>query len=60
AFYVQSYLAFSLPAILAGFLAKSACYALTTDIYATAILLLMCVGLVSIRADRRRVAESAA
>ncbi|MGO7181515.1 MFS transporter [Rhizobium brockwellii] len=60
AFYVQSYLAFSLPAILAGFLAKSAGYALTTDIYATAILLLMGVGLVSIRADRRRVAESAA
>ncbi|QIO53428.1 MFS transporter [Rhizobium leguminosarum] len=60
AFYVQSYLAFSLPAILAGFLAKSAGYALTTDIYATAILLLMGVGMASIRADRRRVAESAA
>ncbi|NKN13692.1 MFS transporter [Rhizobium laguerreae] len=60
AFYVQSYLAFSLPAILAGFLAKSAGYALTTDIYATAILLLMGVGLVSIRADRRKVAGSAA
>ncbi|MGR9230195.1 MFS transporter [Rhizobium leguminosarum] len=59
AFYVQSYLAFSLPAILAGFLAKSAGYALTTDIYATAILLLMGVGMMSIRADRRRVAESA-
>ncbi|MBY3119383.1 MFS transporter [Rhizobium laguerreae] len=60
AFYVQSYLAFSLPAILAGFLAKSAGYALTTDIYATAILLLMGVGLMSIRADRRKIAESAA
>ncbi|MGO7421387.1 MFS transporter, partial [Rhizobium ruizarguesonis] len=60
AFYVQSYLAFSLPAILAGFLAKSAGYALTTDIYATAILLLMGVGLRSIRADRRKVAGSAA
>ncbi|MBY3124753.1 MFS transporter [Rhizobium laguerreae] len=60
AFYVQSYLAFSLPAILAGFLAKSAGYALTTDIYATAILLLMGVGLVSIRADRRKIAGSAA
>ncbi|MBY5784402.1 MFS transporter [Rhizobium leguminosarum] len=60
AFYVQSYLAFSLPAILAGFLAKSAGYALTTDIYATAILLLMGVGLMSIRADRRKVAGSAA
>ncbi|MGO6693619.1 MFS transporter [Rhizobium johnstonii] len=60
AFYVQSYLAFSLPAILAGFLAKSAGYALTTDIYATAILLLMGVGVMSIRADRRKVAGSAA
>ncbi|MGO7909268.1 MFS transporter [Rhizobium leguminosarum] len=60
AFYVQSYLAFSLPAILAGFLAKSAGYALTTDIYATAILLLMGVGLMSIRADRRKIAGSAA
>ncbi|MGO7037552.1 MFS transporter [Rhizobium acaciae] len=60
AFYVQSYLAFSLPAILAGFLAKSAGYALTTDIYATAILLLMGVGLASIRADRRKIAGSAA
>ncbi|MGO8087607.1 MFS transporter [Rhizobium leguminosarum] len=60
AFYVQSYLAFSLPAIMAGFLAKSAGYALTTDIYATAILLLMGVGLVSIRADRRKIAGSAA
>ncbi|AHF82348.1 MFS transporter [Rhizobium leguminosarum bv. trifolii WSM1689] len=60
AFYVQSYLAFSLPAILAGFLAKSAGYALTTDIYATAILLLMGVGLMSIRADRRKIAGSVA
>ncbi|MBY5761394.1 MFS transporter [Rhizobium leguminosarum] len=59
AFYIQSYLAFSLPAILAGFLAKSAGYALTTDIYATAILLLMGAGLISIRADRRKVAGSA-
>ncbi|MBY5409915.1 MFS transporter [Rhizobium leguminosarum] len=60
AFYIQSYLAFSLPAILAGFLAKSVGYALTTDIYATAILILMGVGLMSIRADRRKVAGSAA
>jgi hypothetical protein len=56
AFYIQSYLAFSLPAILAGFLAKSAGYALTTDIYATAILLLMGVGLLGLRAGRRKAA----
>lgn len=60
AFYVQSYLAFSLPAILAGFLAKSAGYQVTTDIYATAILLLLGIGLISIRAGRREAAENAA
>jgi hypothetical protein len=59
AFYVQSYLAFSLPAILAGFLAKSAGYGLTTDIYATAILLLMGVGIMGVRAGRRTTAENA-
>ncbi|PDT18466.1 MFS transporter [Rhizobium sp. J15] len=60
AFYVQSYLAFSLPAILAGFLAKSAGYQVTTDIYATAILLLMGAGLIAVRAGRRRMEENAA
>ncbi len=56
AFYVQSYLAFSLPAILAGFLAKSAGYSLTTDIYATAILLLMGIGIIAVRSGRRMMA----
>ena len=60
AFYVQSYLAFSLPAILAGFLAKSAGYQVTTDIYATAILLLMGAGLIAVRAGQRQMAENAA
>ncbi|ARO28567.1 major facilitator superfamily protein [Rhizobium sp. NXC14] len=60
AFYVQSYLAFSLPAILAGFLAKSAGYQVTTDIYATAILLLLGVGIVALRAGRGKTAENAA
>ncbi|MFB2608387.1 MFS transporter, partial [Rhizobium phaseoli] len=60
AFYLQSYLAFSLPAILAGFLAKSAGYGLTTDIYATAILLLMGVGIVAVRSGRRKLAENLA
>ncbi|OWV69104.1 MFS transporter [Rhizobium sp. R339] len=60
AFYVQSYLAFSLPAILAGFLAKSAGYQVTTDIYATVILLLMGAGLIAVRAGRRQMAENAA
>lgn len=60
AFYIQSYLAFSLPAIVAGFLAKSLGYALTTDIYATAIILLMGAGLIALRAGRQKPAESAA
>ncbi|OWV72153.1 MFS transporter [Rhizobium sp. R634] len=60
AFYVQSYLAFSLPAILAGFLAQSAGYQVTTDIYATAILLLIGAGLIAVRAGRRQMAENAA
>ncbi|RUM25761.1 MFS transporter [Rhizobium vallis] len=60
AFYIQSYLAFSLPAILAGFLAKSAGYALTTDIYASAILLLMGVGIMAVRAGRGKTAEKTA
>jgi MFS family permease len=55
AFYIQSYLAFSLPAILAGFLAKSLGYQITTDIYATAIILVTCAGLLGLRAERARV-----
>jgi MFS family permease len=52
AFYIQSYLAFSLPAILAGFLAKSIGYGATTDIYATAIVLVSLVGLMAMRTRR--------
>jgi hypothetical protein len=53
AFYVQSYLAFSLPAILAGFLVKSIGYGLTTDIYATAIVLVSLAGLMALRAAKQ-------
>ncbi|OCJ17607.1 MFS transporter [Rhizobium sp. AC44/96] len=60
AFYIQSYLAFSLPAILAGFLAKSLGYRLTTDIYATAIVLVTGAGLLGLRAERSRAARAAA
>ncbi|WP_064711696.1 MFS transporter [Rhizobium bangladeshense] len=60
AFYVQSYLAFSLPAILAGFLAKSAGYQVTTDIYASVILLLLAVGIVALRTRRWGATEGAA
>jgi hypothetical protein len=54
AFYIQSYLAFSLPAILAGFLANSLGYQLTTDIYATAIILVTAAGLVRLRAGQAK------
>jgi MFS family permease len=57
AFYIQSYLAFSLPAILAGFLAKSLGYQLTTDLYATAIILVTGAGLLGLRAERSRAAR---
>ncbi len=53
AFYIQSYLAFSLPAILAGFLARSLGYQMTTDIYAVAIIAVTFTGLLGLRADRR-------
>ncbi len=54
AFYIQSYLAFSLPAIVAGFLAKSLGYQLTTDIYATAIILVTVAGLFGLRAEKAK------
>ncbi|WP_112942820.1 MULTISPECIES: MFS transporter [unclassified Rhizobium] len=60
AFYIQSYLAFSLPAILAGFLAKSLGYQLTTDIYATAIILVTWIGFLGLRADRAKAERIAA
>jgi len=52
AFYIQSYLAFSLPAILAGFLVKSIGYGMTTDVYATGIVLVSLAGLVMMRSTR--------
>jgi hypothetical protein len=45
-----------LPAIVAGFLAKSLGYALTTDIYATAIILTTSAGLMVLRAGRAKAA----
>ncbi|MEX6507104.1 MFS transporter [Jiella sp. M17.18] len=44
AFYVESYLAFSVPAIVAGFLASAIGIQRTTDIYAAGILLLVAAG----------------
>ncbi|MEI2297022.1 MFS transporter [Ensifer sp. MJa1] len=54
AIYIQSYLAFSLPAILAGFLAKALGYQFTTDIYAAAIIGVSLLGLAANRTASER------
>lgn len=59
AFYIESYLAFSLPAILAGFLAKAIGYVETTDLYAAAIIMMMAVGVFALRAGRLQPASQA-
>ncbi|MBP1183543.1 MFS transporter [Methylobacterium sp. PvR107] len=45
AYYLQSYLALSLPALLAGYLVREIGYAATADIYATTIIATGAVGL---------------
>ncbi|WP_412064549.1 MFS transporter [Rhizobium sp. SYY.PMSO] len=52
AFYIQSYLAFSVPAILAGFLSKTLGFAEAADIYAGAILLLVGWGVLALRTSQ--------
>jgi len=54
AFYVQSYLAFSLPAVGAGLLARSLGYAATADLYAAAILAVSLGGLAVLRSRTKR------
>ena len=54
AFYIQSYLAFSVPAIVAGVLAKTYSYAATADIFGSAIILAALGGLLGLRVDRRQ------
>jgi MFS family permease len=56
AFYVESYVAFSLPAILAGLAAPRLGLELTTYIYGAAIILLASASLITLRASRKRVA----
>jgi MFS family permease len=46
AYYLQSYLAFSLPALLAGYLVRKIGYPATADVYAMAIIAVGVVGLV--------------
>lgn len=55
AFYIQSYLAFSLPAMAAGFLAKALGYQATTDIYAAVIIVTAVGGLLASRERPARV-----
>lgn len=54
AFYVQSYLAFSLPAIAAGFAAHSIGLQTTADIYGLAVIILTAGGAVALRTSARR------
>ena len=54
AFYIQSYLAFSVPAIVAGVLAKTLGYAATADIFGSAIVLAAIGGLLGLHLDRRQ------
>lgn len=49
AFYVESYLAFSVPAILAGFSARAFGLEATADIYAAAVIMLSGGGLLAMR-----------
>lgn len=52
AFYVQSYLAFSLPAMIAGATVRSLGLVTTTDVYTAALVLLAVGGLASMRTWR--------
>ncbi len=52
AFYVESYLAFSLPAIMAGLAAPLLGLGLSSDIYGAAIILLALTSLVAMRGSR--------
>jgi hypothetical protein len=49
AYYVQSYLAFSVPAIAAGFSVRALGYEITADLYAAVIVTVSLAGLASLR-----------
>lgn len=53
AFYVQSYLAFSLPAVGAGYLTGAVGYERTADLYGAAIIACCILALAALRAERR-------
>lgn len=58
AFYVESYLAFSLPAIMAGLAAPLLGLGLSSDIYGAAVILLALTSLVAMRSGRRAAAAT--
>jgi len=55
AFYLEGYLAFSLPAVLTGFLAPIVGLSLAADVYGSAVILMAVASLVAIRVSRHRV-----
>ena len=57
AYYVQSYLAFSIPAILAGFLSRAVGLTMTADIYVCVIILLTSGGYAAMSRARVQPAE---
>lgn len=57
AYYVQSYLAFSIPAICAGFLSRAVGLAMTADIYVLVIILLMASGYAAMSLARPQTAS---
>ena len=52
AFYLEGYLAFSLPAVLTGFLAPIVGLVLAADVYGAAVILMAVASLIAIRAAR--------
>jgi hypothetical protein len=54
AFYLEGYLAFSVPAVLTGFLAPTVGLSLAADVYGAAVILMAAASLVAIGISRQR------
>jgi MFS family permease len=54
AFYLEGYLAFSVPAVLTGFLAPAVGLSLAADVYGAAVILMAAASLVAIGVSRQR------
>jgi len=55
AFYLEGYLAFSLPAVLTAFLAPIVALSLAADVYGAAVIVMAVASLVAIGVSRERV-----